>query len=445
MVKFKDTTKNEKNTEIESNNISYKNSKLEIVSVCMLVIAVLSLISALLLFYKVYSINNQLKGSTLYKAYTQRDNENDTLEETYKLMLEVDNIYKSCYVEEDERDDIDNYIINALVSSYGDHYGVYKDPYESHLDYVKRESSLEGVGIMMIPDEYNKSDDNFNIYIIKTYEGSGAEKAGLEKGDLITHVNGKRLSKTKYTYNEVQKDIRGLDGTTVEITYIDAETSEEKTVEVTRGYVYMESVTYEMVTDDIAYININSFSEKTDEEFINIVTELQNKGIKKYIFDIRRNNGGLSTSIAKTLDELLPSGLIFEAINKDGKVSQRAESDEHCVEFESVTLTSNTTASAAELFAQALKDYKLTTIVGDTTLGKGTVCTLIPLSNGGSIFVSTDKYKTISGTEIEGIGVMPDIEMRLSLDKRDIWYKLPLEDDDMVQKAIEILHCDSQN
>lgn len=438
-MKFKDTTKKTEDTKTELNSISNKSSKLEIISVCMLVIAIFALLSAVLLFYRVYNINSQINGSALYKAYMQRDNENDTLEETYKLMLEVDNIYKSCYVEEDERDDIDNYIINALVSSYGDHYGVYKDPYESHLDYVKRESSLEGVGIMLIPDEYNKSDDNFNIYIMKVYENSGAEKAGLEKGDLITHINGKRLSKTKYTYSEAQKDIRGLEGTTVEFTYIDAKTSEEKTVEVTRGYVYMESVTYEMVTDDIAYINIRSFSEKTDEEFINIVTELQNQGVKKYIFDIRKNNGGLSTSIAKTLDELLPAGLIFEAVNKDGKVSQRAESDEHCIEFESVTLTSSTTASAAELFAQALKDYKLTTIVGDITLGKGTVCTLIPLSNGGSIFVSTDKYKTISGTEIEGIGVIPDIEMRLSLDKRDIWYKLPLEDDDMVQKAIEIL------
>ena len=139
------------------------------------------------------------------------------------------------------------------------------------------------------------------------------------------------------------------------------------------------------------------------------------------------------------LDVLLPEGLIIKQYDKDGNIVEINNSDENCKEFTSVCLINTLTASASELFTQSLIDYNLTTTIGETSYGKGTICTTFNLSNGGSLTMSTGNYLTKSGKIIENVGITPDIEMRLDDDKQSISYKLTDDEDDLIQMAIKVL------
>lgn len=126
-------------------------------------------------------------------------------------------------------------------------------------------------------------------------------------------------------------------------------------------------------------------------------------------------------------------------LDSKGNILETSMSDANCIDFESVTIINSSTASAAELFTKCLLDYDLTTTIGDTSFGKGTVCTTYPLSNGGSIMVSTGKYLTKSKEDIEKKGITPDIKIKLSDEKEEIRYKLALEEDDIITRALKEL------
>ena len=214
---------------------------------------------------------------------------------------------------------------------------------------------------------------------------------------------------------------------------------------ITRQSFQMNSVDYEVINTgeydssvDIGLITIDSFTEYTDEEFKEAIEYFKSVGISDYIIDLRGNTGGTASSVIECLDYCLPEGLIVEFRAKQEHDNKSYYSDSSEVDGNFTILVNGATASASELFAQAMKDYGKAKIVGVTTFGKGTVLSTYGLSNGGTITLSTAKYYTISGHELEGNGVEPDYEIDLTLDDKYILYKLPISEDEQMLKAIEV-------
>lgn len=409
----------------------------EIVALAMLVTGLIAGLLSLRILDHLYKTYTLMETSTLYEGLRNRDAENDTLSDVQQIMNEIENIYEASYVNEIKRDHIDEMVCNALVQAYGDKYAVYRNSEESEFTANSLDSKISGVGILTRVEQED-DEPEFAEYIIDVYENSPAEKAGIKKGWKIVKVNGKELDKNKYTYDEVIDDIRGEEGTTVKLTLMDENGKLiEKTVE--RKKTKTVTVRYEKVADDIGYIKIRNFEGDTSSEFKEAVEYFKSQGIDKFIFDMRDNSGGLKESVVDMLDYLLPEGLIIDELNSKGEVVDTTKSDKNHVEFTSMTLINDGTASAAELFTKCLVDYDKTTTIGKKSFGKGTVCTSIPLTNGGSLMLSTGRYLTKSKEDIEGEGITPDIKLDLPKDKKEIDYKLPIDEDDIIQRAIKEL------
>ena len=413
-------------------------------ALAMLVTGLLMMIAGLMFIFKVYSVYKPMESGALYRGMKARDSspeelENDSLEETQKLMNEIENIYNEVYINDIEREEIDESVLNALVKAYGDKYAAYKDPEETIMKYNQVGSTITGIGVYM-REETDETSDEYGLYLLDVYDNSPADKAGLEKGDKITHINGKRLDETKYNFDEATKDMKGHEGETVKITFKDAsDNGQEKIVRIKRKNTKTYTVRYRKLTDNVGYIKMTQFEYDTNKDLKKAIKELQKQGISKYIFDLRDNSGGLKATVVDILDYLLPEGLIMREVDNQGNEVEVNYSDDKHIEFESVTITNGYTASAAEVFTKCLRDYDKTTIIGETTFGKGTVCTTFDLSNGGSVAVSTGKYFTKSGEDVEKNGIVPDILMKLSKEKEKIQYKLEPEQDDLIQKAVEVL------
>lgn len=432
------------NSEINKQNLDAREKRvtmMEYSAVIMLVFAIIAFALGARFFDKMYKKYNTISKSTVYNGIINKDNENDTLKETQKLMNEVENLYENCYTLDIERENIDEYVLNALISAYGDKYAVYRDPSETIQNYNSKSSHISGIGVLCTSEMYNNTDhDKYDIYLIDVYDGSPAQDAGLEVGDRITKVNGKELSLTKYNFSEANNDIRGEIGTNIELTFEDASDNfKEKVVTITRNNTSVNTIRYRKVTDDIGYIVIRGFESDTDEQFLEAMNYFESQNVNKIIFDLRNNGGGLAETCVNMLDILLPEGLIIKQYDKNGNLIETNNSDKNHKEFTSVCLINTFTASASEMFTQSLIDYNLTTTIGEKSYGKGTVCTTFNLSNGGSLTMSTGNYLTKSGKIIENVGIDPDIEMKLDKDKQSISYKLTDDEDDLIQMAIKVL------
>lgn len=413
---------------------------MEYIALGMLIIGCIMAIVGAKFMDTIYKSYSMITTSTVYNGMLLKDKENDTLEDTQKLMNEIENLYEELYVNEIERENIDEYVLNSLINAYGDKYAAYRDPSETISNYNAKTSHISGVGILCHTEFDDDYLDDYGIYLIDVYDGSPAEKAGLEIGDKIVAVNGKKLSISKYNFSEANSDIRGDIGTDVDITYLDAsDNNKEKTVTITRKNANVNTIRYHAINDEIGYIVIRSFEESTAKEFDEAIKYFTNHGIHKFIFDLRDNGGGLAETCITMLDELLPNGVIVTQFDKNGNEIETSYSDENCVDFTSVCIINESTASAAEMFVKSLVDWGYTKTIGSTSFGKGTICTTFNLSNGGSVTMSTGKFLTKSMEDIEKVGIKPDVEMRLDRKKQEISYKLTDDEDDLIQKAIDML------
>jgi carboxyl-terminal processing protease len=194
-----------------------------------------------------------------------------------------------------------------------------------------------------------------------------------------------------------------------------------------------------MYGGDIGIIRITQVAENTGENVKAAIADMTAKGAKSLIFDVRYNPGGALTGIVDTLDFLLPEGPIIRIVDKQGNV-ESIDSDAKQFEIPMCILTNESTASAAELFTSALKDYKLATVIGTTTYGKGTMQTVVSLPDGSGLSISYRMYNPPYSDNYEGIGVTPDIELPLAehlLEKN--FYKITDEEDNQIQMAVKIL------
>lgn len=348
--------------------------------------------------------------------------------------------YEAYYVGEYDIDKLIEGVAEGLVAYSGDRYGDYH-PKEEY-DQLTSDFSGEfaGIGVTVLLDS-----DTRCIRLVNTLEGSPALEAGLLPGDLITHVNGESV--VAIGYETAINNIRGEIGTSVTLTVARGEGDSREIFDVAliRRTVEVTSVTYEEITeegikDPIGLIRVTTFNNKTPSQFKDAVKKGLENNIHGFIIDMRNNGGGTLESVVQMLDYLLPSGPIVRIQYKDGRETVY-ESDMYglSARMPIIVLVNGNTASAAELFTSSLHDYGRAVVVGDTTFGKGTVQSLIRLTDGSGLRISTSMYAPPFSDNFEGKGITPDVKVSLADEYKNANLStLAYENDAQLQAAIKL-------
>lgn len=352
-------------------------------------------------------------------------------EEKYTKLAQMISMIEGYYIHDYDQNELWENLYKSLVVSIADDYGQYltAEEYAALID--SADGDFVGIGVHATYDV-----DTEGVYIFGVIPNSPAEKAGLKKGDIIVAAEG--IEASDETYYELLDSVRGEAGTQVSVTVLRGE--ERTELKITRAAVASENVFYEKIQDGVAYIRILSFSDETvSEEFTKKLALAQSEGCKKFIFDVRNNTGGYLTEICAVLDLLLPEGPIINIVDKNGN-TQTQNSDANCIRGEMVVLCNGGTASAAELFTAALRDYELAKTVGTKTFGKGTMQTTRVLVDGSTLKLSNAFYNPPSNVSYDKIGIKPDYEVVLPEEWENRFFKMPKEEDVQLQKALEILN-----
>ena len=348
---------------------------------------------------------------------------------TLAKMLTIDSVIEKYALEDADQSDIADGIYKGMMSAIGDDYAEYytKEEYQSMKE--STEGSYDGIGALLTQDA-----ETNEITIVQIYEGSPAEKAGLLAGDKL-------IAADEYQYVDLDlstfvSHVKGKAGTTVNITY--ERDGKENTVEIERATVEVPSVEGQMLQDGIGYVQISSFDGVTPAQFESTMEDLKDQGMTSVIIDLRSNLGGLVDASVQMLDYLLPEGTVVYTIDKNGKKVEYTSDAEHYLDMPIVVLVDGYTASAAEIFTGAIRDFSYGTIIGTQTYGKGIVQRTFPLSDGSALKLTVSKYYTPNGECIHKTGITPDIELEYEfLGGDDESYSI--EYDNQILRAIEEL------
>lgn len=347
-------------------------------------------------------------------------NTNDKLEKIEDL------IDKNFYFEDDEQAKQDG-IIKGYLEGLDDPYSVYytQEEYASFME--DTEGEYVGVGVQVSQDADTKT-----ITVVRVFEGP-AKEAGIEEDDIITEVNGEDIS--GQDIDTVVDKIRGAEGTEVSITVYRSSDGEDHEFTMQRRKVENPTVEYKMLADNIGYIEVSSFYEVTAQQYIAAVEDLNAQGMEGLIVDLRGNGGGLLDVAVDMLDYMLPAGKIVYTEDKDGNVTSEYNStDDEQFTKPLAILVNGYSASASEIFAGAIKDYGIGTLVGTNTFGKGIVQRIFPLDDGSAIKLTTAKYFTPNGNDIHKVGIKPDVEVELDV---DAYRESDGEKDNQLQAAVD--------
>lgn len=345
-----------------------------------------------------------------------------------KLEL-VTYIIKHYYYNDVDDETLIDGLYSGLIDSLDDPYSTYytAEEYESAKQTYAGEYA--GIGALL-----QKNMETGEVTITKVYENTPAEKVGLKEGDSILSADG-NLAKDEDLETFVSH-IRGGKGTDVELV-LDRD-GEEITVKCERDDVATPTVEHQMLNDNIGYIAVSQFTEHTYKDFVKAYEDLEKQGMTSIIYDMRNNGGGLLESVVDILDYILPEGTVVYTMDKDGNREDKVSKASSHKDIPIVVLVNGNTASAAEIFTGAIRDFKYGTIIGTTTFGKGVVQSTIPLTDGSAIKLTTHQYYTPSGECIQGTGIDPDMELEFEfLGGDDDKYSVDL--DNQIQKAIEVL------
>ena len=344
---------------------------------------------------------------------------------------EIQALMETYYLEEIDTEQVEDYLYKGAVAGLGDIYAAYytEEEYQSLIDSTN--GSYYGIGV-----EISQNMSTGIITISRIFEGSPAEEAGLLPGDVIYKIAGQEV--TGEDLNKVVSLIKGEEYTTVSVEVARDGQSGYLEFEVERRTIEVPTVESEMLEDNIGYIAITSFDDVTTEQFMTALDTLESQGMEALIVDLRNNGGGLVSSVCAILDRLLPEGLIVYTEDKYGNREEEFSDAENYFDKPMAVLVNGNSASASEIFAGAIKDYGIGTLVGTTTYGKGIVQKIYPLSDGTAVKLTVSKYYTPNGNNIHGTGIEPDVTVELS---EDLMYEVevPKEEDNQLQAAIEAL------
>ena len=356
----------------------------------------------------------------------------------YKLEY-IDRMYRDQYIFDIDDKVLEDTILSAYIEGVGDDFGAYydKETYAEVQDDFNAEFSGIGVTVILNPD-YSL------LEIISVLPDSPALEAGLEPGDMIYTVHtedGWEKVEDLGFYPTIAK-LRGPEGTEAEFTVLrgDDDKKEEIEFKIKRRMVTEITVTGHVYEPDptIGIVRIAEFDAKTPYQFVDVVNELLSGGCDKLVFDVRYNPGGELYSICAILDMLLPEGPVIRLVDKDGNIETAYTSDAKELDIPMAVIVNGSTASAAELFTSALKDYDKATVVGTTTYGKGVMQSTWDLPFGGALMVTTRMYNPPFSENYHRIGIEPDVVVDPEgpmLEKN--FYKLTDAEDNQLAAAVE--------
>ncbi|WP_249900560.1 S41 family peptidase [Paenibacillus sp. PK3_47] len=286
--------------------------------------------------------------------------------------------------------------IDGMVETLNDPYSQYFDSAEAEEFEHQVDLEYVGIGIKMAISESPEE-----LYIEEVMPGSPAEKAGLKRGDTILKINGVPVLETE------GDELSGAAGT--KVTLLVSRNGASKSIVVTRNAIASTSVTGKLMGQKIAYISISGFTQTADEEFAAVLERMRKGGMKSMVLDLRDNTGGYMDSAYNIASKFIDSGIMLYTSDQSGTLTPVTITDGSKIGVPVVVLTNEYTASASEALTGALRDNKLATIVGTRSFGKARIQSLLPLSGGDMLKLTTQKYLTPNKEDFNHIGLKPDI------------------------------------
>lgn len=366
---------------------------------------VVGLVLALLIVSTVYLATRvQAYVSMRQNKASQQQNNDSVLDASVREKMQsiealIDQYY---YQDAIDTDALEDGVYRGMIEALGDPYSAYYTQEELAELMNQTEGIYYGIGAAISQDI-----ETTLPKISAVFPQTPAEEAGLREDDIIYEVNGESTYGLSVT--EVVSQIKGDEGTTVNLTIVREGTNDFLYVDVQRRRVENPTVDFKMLDDETAYIQIREFDTVTTDQFADALAMAKGNHMTGLIIDLRSNPGGNLAAVVDISRMILPKGLIVYTEDKYGERKEYTCDGTRQLDTPLVVLINGNSASAAEILAGAIKDYDMGSLVGTTTFGKGIVQQVVGLGDGSAVKVTTSSYFTPKGHNIHGIGVEPDV------------------------------------
>ncbi len=375
----------------------------KIIMLVILTATITFMLTTMVMYNKFSSVYSNNYSST-NEEYTSTEMSLVKTLESFKTMLEQK------YIGEIDEEKMIDGAIKGYVEGIGDPYTTYLTKDEMKEFTEETNSEYVGIGVYLTN---NKADNT--ILVVGIMKSAPALDAGMQAGDVIEKVND--IAYTGDQLDDAIKILKGEEGTNVKVTIL--RDGKEIDLTITRKKITVEHVASQMLENNIAYIQVDSFDSGVAKAFEQQITELKNGGAKGIIIDLRSNGGGIVDEATGIADLFLKKNetILITKGKEDKEEVTISKNDPIIQDIPVVVLVNEGTASASEILAGALKDkYPSTTIVGKKTYGKGVIQTLYNLSDGSGLKVTTEEYYTPNHNKINKEGIKPDVEINLTKD-----------------------------
>lgn len=370
-----------------------------------------------------FAFNN---GNVL-SLFLKRNNKLDYKKIEEKTSV-LQNIIDRYFLFDEDMTKVEDGIYAGMMNGLGDPYTVYYTKEEYKALNEDTEGKYSGIGAVVSQNPNTKI-----ITIVKIFDNSPANDAGLQVGDIIHKIDGEEVAGTDMDIL-VKTKIRGEEGTSFKMTVLRGDDRKEVELDLIRRSIEVETVAGKMLDNNIGYIAVSQFDAVTSEQFKSNIESLQSQGMTKLIVDLRGNPGGLLDQVVDMLDYILPDGLVLYTEDKYGKREEYYSDGSHELKIPMVVLVNENSASASEVFTATFRDFEWGTVVGKTTFGKGIVQNVLPLGDGTAVKITTQHYYPPSGYDLHKVGIKPDLEVDLNEGA-----KIGTDSDNQLSAAIDIL------
>tara|TARA_Y100000590_G_scaffold150116_1_gene172387 strand:+ start:406 stop:1560 length:1155 start_codon:yes stop_codon:yes gene_type:complete len=377
-------------------------------------------------FYKyILTISTFILLNFFSNAYCQNI---DKLYEKIDLFSEVLEKIQNEYVEEVDQAETMDAAINGLLQSL-DPYSGYMNPEIFKESQEETSGEFGGLGIEVTME-------GGVVKVISPIDDTPAARAGVKAGDYIVRINGKQVQGK--TLMEAVNLMRGPVGTSIEITIRRKNLKKAKVFKITREVIEIRSVVSKQIENRIGYLRLRAFNENSGTQLKKEISKIEkNKKTVGYILDLRNNPGGLLSQAVRISDFFLNDGEIVSTNGRRSNENRKffAKKGDKINGKPLIVLINNGSASAAEIVAGALQDQKRAVLLGETTYGKGSVQSIIPLKNRGAIRLTVSKYYLPSGKSISEVGVIPDIRVEAEGEE----FSINTDTDNQLDYAVKLL------
>ncbi len=365
---------------------------------------------------------------TIFFAIESNANQTDNLYKKLDLFSDVLETLNNEYVDQVDENKVLDAAINGMLQSL-DPYSSYMSPENFRNMNAETKGEFGGLGIEITMQAGL-------VKVISPIEGTPADKAGIKAGDFIIRINDAQVKGLNLF--EAVSMMRGKAGTKINLVIRRENVDDELKFTLTRAIIKIREVSAEVKLNSIGYIRLRAFNQKSHNQLKEKIKSFKSKRLNGYILDLRNNPGGLLSQAIKISDMFLDSGEIVSTRGRDKTDIKifNAKKGDMIDGLPLIVLINKGSASASEIVSGALKDHKRAIILGETSFGKGSVQSIIPLTNRGALRLTTAKYYLPSGSSISEVGVSPDITVK-EKDKKE--FRINTDTDNQLKYAINLL------